>query len=180
MYLAAQIFAFLSIALIVYSSAKKVTRKTLLVFNVIINIFNAIHYLLLGAYSGAVCCTIFTVMLVVFYFKGKTKFLSGIHLPILFGAAFIVFGLLTYENMISVIPIVGHLLLVIAFWMDEEIVIKDFCVVVAILWVIYNGLLHSVVNFCGQLLCFVSYTCYVIRYYGNKRKAKKESEMVVK
>ena len=172
MYIASQVCAFIAIALIVYSSAVKVSRKALLVYNILVNVYNAAHYLLLQAYSGAVCCVIFAIMLFVFYFKGKTKFLSSIMLPVVFGVAFVVFGLATYQNWISIIPIVGHLLLVIAFWMDEEIVIKRFCVVVALMWVVYNGLLWSVVNFCGQVVCFISYTTYVVRWHRRERRAK--------
>ena len=174
MFIIAQIAAFIAIALIIYSSFRKVGRQALLIFNIITNILNATHYLLLDAYSGAVCSVIFTIMLAVFYFKGKTKFLSSIALPILFGAAFIGFGLLTYQNWISVIPIVGHCLLVIAFWMDEEIVIKEFCVVVAAMWTVYNGLIWSPVNFIGQLFCFFSYSSFVIRYFRNKKRTEKE------
>lgn len=173
-HLIAEIISLIAISLIVYSSVKKVGRKTLLVFNIVINVLNATHYLLMEAYSGMACCLIFCIMLAVFYFKGTTKFLSSLIVPALFLAAFVGFGLLTYQNWISIIPIVGHSLLVIAFWMDEEIVIKEFCVGIALMWVVYNGLIHSYVNFFGQIGCFISYTIFVIRYYRNKKRREGE------
>lgn len=175
-HLIAEIISVLAISLIVYSSIKKVGRKTLLVFNIIINLMNATHYLLMQAYSGTACCLIFCAMLAVFYFKGATKFLSSLVVPALFMVAFVVFGLLTYQNWISLFPIVGHSLLVIAFWMDREIVIKEFCVGIALMWVAYNGLIHSYVNFFGQIGCFISYLIFVIRYYVKKKKAAENTE----
>jgi len=184
MYISAQICALISILINFYVSVKKLSRRGILGLNIIINLLNTAHYLLIGFYelqapsdassgggfSGAACSLIFTLMLVAFFFKGKNRFLSSIALPITFGVAFVVFGFATYQSLVSLIPIIGHLLLVIAFWMDEEIIIKEFLIAVAFLWALYNGLLGSVVNLVGQSISFILYTAYVIKYYINKKK----------
>lgn len=176
MYIVSQILALAAIFLTAFSSAKKLSRKALLIFNIAINVLNATHYLLLGGNSGAACSILFTVMLTVYYFKGQTKLLSSKLVPVFFGILFTITGILTYQNPASIIPIIGHLLLVVAFWMDTEIRIKEFCIIVAILWIIYNIILKSVVNVCGQSVCFVTYTIYVVRYHiAAKKSTSKEA-----
>lgn len=90
MYILAQILVSISTALLVYSSVRVLGRKVVVLFNALINFFGGIHYLLLDAYSGAVCAALCVVMIMVFFFKGKTKFLSSIAFPIVFSIVFVV------------------------------------------------------------------------------------------
>ncbi len=172
MYIAAQILVFISIALLVYSSVRKLGRKTVVLFNVLINFFWGIHYLLLEAYSGAACAAICTVMITVFYFKGKTKFLSSYALPIVFSVVFIAFGLLTYQNIFSIIPIVGNVIMTFAFFSDTEIEIKTCFVIIAALLTAYNGIIGSLLGCLGQVLSLVSNIFFVVRYHIQKRRQK--------
>ena len=173
MYILAQVLVFISIALLVYSSVRKLGRKVVVLFNVLINFFWGIHYLLLEAYSGAACAAICVVMITVFYFKGKTKFLSSIALPIVFAVVFIAFGLYTYQNIFSLLPIIGNVIMCFAFFSDTEIEIKTCFVIIAALLTAYNGIIGSVLGCFGQVLSLGSNIFFVARYHINKKKEAK-------
>lgn len=163
-FIIAQIIGAIAIVLLIYSSAKKVGRKPLLIFNILINLLWAIHYIMLDARSGCACSVIAAIMVFASYFKGNNKFMSSPAVPVFFSIVFIVFGLITYQNPISIIPIVGNILVTVAFWNDKEYTIKSIFVVVAFMWVVYGGLIGSVISVIGQSMSFFTNLSYVIRH----------------
>lgn len=173
MYIAAQISGGLSIAILLVYTLVRVSRKTILICNILINLLWALHYLLLGAYTGAICSFICAFMVAVFFLKGRVKWLSGIYVPLFFAAVFIVFGIVTWNDIFSVIPIVGHMIIIVALWMDREIVIKTLYIFVAALWVVYNVAYFSYIGVIGQSLSFLFNIFYVAKYYCRQRKREK-------
>ena len=79
MFVAAQIAGGFAIAVLLAYSIVKVTSRTILFCNIVINLLWAVHYLLLGAYTGCACSLLFTLMVTVYFFKNSCRFLSGIH-----------------------------------------------------------------------------------------------------
>ena len=164
MYWIAQGIGAVAIILLIYSCAKKMGRKPLLVFNILINLLWAVHYIMLDAKSGCACSVIAAAMIFASYFKGNNKFMASLAVPLIFSVIFTVFGLLTYQNWISVIPIAGNILVTFAFWNDKEYTIKSIFVVVAFMWVVYGGLIGSVISVIGQSMSFVTNIYYVIKH----------------
>lgn len=161
----AQVLAVTATVILLVYSLMHVSRKTILICNIIINLLNAVHYLLMQSYSGAVCSLLCTGMVFAFYFKDKWRYRYLI--PSLFGLSFIVFGLLTWQNGWSVIPIIGHLILTCAFLNDRPIMIKAMFIAVAFLWMVYNFVLGSWMFLAGQTLSFLFNLYYVIRFRKN-------------
>ena len=176
MFVAAQIAGGFAIAVLLAYSIVKVTSRTILFCNIVINLLWAVHYLLLGAYTGCACSLLFTLMVTVYFFKNSCRFLSGIHIPLIFAAVFILFGALTWEGTSSFLPIVINLILTAAMWMDREIVIKGMCIPVAAMWVVYNCFYLSYIGIIGQALSFLFHSIYVIMYIGRKKREEKPRE----
>lgn len=166
-YWIAQGLSLLSTVILLTVSIAKVKRKTILLANIVINLLLCASYYLLKGYSGAVCSLICVAVVSVFYFKDKIR--KHIWVPILFCLAFIVFGILTWQNLSSVIPIIGNIILVIAFWCDREVTIKSLIAVVAALWIVYNIILKSYFGVAGQTLSFLFNIICVIRRLRNKK-----------
>jgi len=162
----AQGLSMLSTIILLVISLVNVKRKIILLGNIIINLLLSTSYYLLDGYSGAVCCLICIAVVSVFYFKEKIR--KHIWIPILFSVAFVVFGTLTWQNFSSLIPIIGHIVLVIAFWCDDEVTIKSLIAVVAALWIIYNIVVRSYSGVVGQSLSFAFNIINVMRYRKNK------------
>ena len=164
---AGQILSLLSNAILLVVSILKVKRKVLLLANVVINLLLAASYFCLKGYSGAVCSLICVAVVAVFYFKEKIR--KHIWIPILFSIAFIVFGIITWQNLASIIPVIGNIILVIAFWCDNEPTIKSLIAVVAALWIVYNIIIRSYFGIIGQSLSFLFNIICVFRYLKSRK-----------
>ena len=63
MYLIAQALGFVATAILLTYTLCNVSRKTIMICNIIINSLWAVHYLILDAYTGAFC-SFFTAVMV--------------------------------------------------------------------------------------------------------------------
>ena len=173
MYIFAQILGGVAIAVILAYSILPVGRKIILLGNILVNLLWAVHFAILGAYSGALCSLLCSIMALVFYFKGRGKILSSIFVPVAFGALFLAFGIITWDNYYSLIPAAVNIMLVVALWLNREILIKILYIPMAALWVFYNAIYFSWIGIIGQSLSFCFNTAFVI-YWCIRRKSDEE------
>lgn len=172
LFITAQIIGGIAVALLLFYAIKEVSRNAILVFNIAINLLWAVHYFMLKAYTGAACCLICVAMIIVFRFKRSAKFLSGIYVPLFFGAVFITFGILTWDNALSLIPIAINILITIAMWLDRALLIKTLALPIATLYIIYNFFYFSYIGAIGQSLSLVFHTVFVIKENIKLHKTK--------
>ena len=160
-----QLLAVAAISLLVWYTIRPVSRRAIMSFNIVINLLWAGHYMLLKAYSGAVCSVFCALMVWVFSYKGKRPFLSKLAVPLFFAIMFLAGGLLTWQGIGSLLPIMGNILLVIAMWRDREWTIKAICILVAALWVVYNWMNRSLIGGIGQTLSLIANLVYVATHH---------------
>jgi len=172
MYLLAQFFGFCATAILLTYTLCTVSRKTIMVCNIVLNSLWAVHYLLLEAYTGAFCSFFTALMVLGCSFKGKNKLFTGIWIPLFFNFGFIVIEIFTWAGLPTLIQMAGNFLLVIAMWKDREIDIKALFIPVGILWFIYNFIYFSWVGLVCQFLAVSFNVFFVVRYCIRKRKEK--------
>ena len=170
MYILAQIIGFIATAILLTYTLCTVSRRTIMICNIIINALWAVHYLLLDAYTGAFCSFFTVLMVVASSFKGRNKLFKGLFVPILFGIGYVLLSIFTWVGIPSLIQIVGNFLLVTAMWCDEEISIKGLFIPVGILWFIYNFIYFSWIGLICQALAVSFNVFYVVRYLIRKKK----------
>ena len=168
MYVTSQIIAAVSTLILITYAVMKVNRNVILICNIAINVLLGVHYLLLESYSGAICSGITAIMVWVFCYKDKCEIMRlrifGVPvIPIFFTVLFIVSGYLSWQDVWSVIPVTGNILLVIALWNDNENIIKGIFIIVGLMWIILNLHLRSVANIVGQCLSVTSNIIYFVR-----------------
>ena len=154
----AQVLGFIAfvISLLAFHKNKK---EKILGSMILSNIFDLIHYLLLGAYSGcitkliAICRNIFVI------FKDKNKVLSSNIFLYVFILVYIMSGILTFENIWSIFPIVSALIYVVAIWKGNELTLKKAACFGYFLWLIYNilvlsisGIISNIVSICSLFI----------------------------
>ena len=172
MYILAQTIGFCATAILLTYTLCNVSRKTIMVCNVIINTLWAIHYLILEAYTGAFCSLFTASMVLACSFKGKNKLFTGIWIPVFFNICFIVIEIFTWAGFPTLIQMAGNAILVIAMWCDKEIEIKALFIPVGILWFIYNFIYFSWIGLICQTLAVSFNVFFVTRYYlRHKKKA---------
>ena len=163
MYIIAQILGIIATVILLGYTLVKVDRRKILVFNIIINLLWAVHYLILKAYTGSFCSLFTALMVYISSFKGRNAFFKTLAVPIIFSILYIIIEVLTWAGISTVIQMVGNILLTIAMWSDEEKRIKALFIPVGILWFMYNYIYFSPIGLIGQALAVSFNVFYLIK-----------------
>ncbi|MCR5223659.1 MAG: YgjV family protein [Bacilli bacterium] len=119
-FIIAQVFGVCIFILNIITFSYKETNKVLL-FNGLANALSIIQYILLGAYTGALCCTIAVTRNVIFSkFKDKVPviyLIIYVVLVIIINASFV-------KSIIDIIPIINIIIFAIALWTKKIKLIK--------------------------------------------------------
>ena len=138
-----------------YATIKHLERGPILFINIIVNLLWAVHYSLLGAWTGMAGSVLTAFMFFVFSFKDSFPAHEVRGVPVLF---FLLFGLLTYRTWggpISLLSLGGYGFLLFAIWNDKEWDIKAWCLPAAVLFLLYNIAVSSIIGIVMQALSFV-------------------------
>lgn len=125
-------------------------RRNLLILNILGVFFNALAYILLGAWTGLAMCGI--VFFRNFYSfwddthsKGSTKITKrDVVVLCITYAAIIAVTIPTYNGFWSLMSVFGTSLYNYSIWQKNTLVYKALGVPVGILWIIYNAFVGSV------------------------------------
>jgi len=163
-------FVAMGIALVTFTFR---TRKRILVSKMIADALWVVHYLLLGASSGAVINAINVAREGVFYHKEK-KWASILLWPVLFVCANAVSTLFSWQGWISLLPLLGSSINVVALWCASPRWMRLLSIPALTLWEIYSILVGSVPSMIVNVLSIIS------AVWGLAREArKKRSELSV-
>lgn len=156
-----------------YATIRHLERGPILFINIIVNLLWAVHYSLLGAWTGTAGSVLTAFMFFVFSFKESFRTHETKGIPALF---FLLFGLLTYRTWggpISLLSLGGYWFLLFAIWNDREWDIKAWCLPAAVLFLLYNIAVSSIVGIVMQALSFVFNLVFISTH---KREAIKKSD----
>lgn len=160
MILLAQAIGFLGLTSHVLSFQQK-TRGKVLLFTMIGCIFWALHFSLLGFYTAAAVNLVVALRSFVFYrYKNRDNHL------LLYGfmIIFIVSTALTWQGMISSLPLVACLISTYASWQMSAQKIRWFTLPVPILWFSHNILAGSIAAMIADTSVFISIVVGLWRY----------------
>ncbi len=140
-------------------------RRSIILCNVLSRGLYVLQYLLLGAFSGAVL-DILGMGVSLLAQKKDASFLKK-HLPAVIVSADLVVlgvGLLLYENVFSLLPILGVLLHTGAFWMTREKHIRRISFFGSPFWLAYNLYSRAYGSAVGDVITMVSIGVAMVRY----------------
>ena len=172
-YLISQIVGFVAfvISLIAYHRKKKEKIfKTMM----LANLLDITHYLLLGAYSGCLTKVIALVRNEIIILKEKKEKLNN---KIVLTALFIIYlisGLITYENIYSVLPMLAAMTYLYFVWNGDELKVKKIAFFGYFLWLIYNICVFSIAGIISNCVSIIS---TFIAVYNEKRLDKSEENI---
>lgn len=160
----ANILGIAAMAMFVFSYQLK-TRRTLIFFNAGSRVLYVLQYILLGAFEGLVLdATAFLVSLLAQY-KDRGWLKKHIKLVIVGSNIFIVaMGLICYQNIFSLLPIIGVLFETGALWPSNERHIRWLSLLGAPFWLAYNLLFAAYGSAAGNVLTIVSIGIAIVRY----------------
>ena len=167
MFVFAQILALIAIITWVISILLK-KKKDILLMQVIANGIYGLEYLLLNALSAAGMNFLSFVRLLIYYFYTKNKIKMPKWLLLVFLILVIIFGFITYDGYLSIIPVIITLLYAYAFWQDNLFIARIIYIVAAIAWIYYNYHVRAYVGVVGNILEIISGTTALIKYREEK------------
>lgn len=147
--LIAQIFALCSSLCLLLSFWQK-KRIKILFFQTLDSVFDIIQYFLLGAYTGS-CISLLGALRAYTFSKTNHKFFLYLFL-VLYTLA----SILTFDGMISIIPLLAALLYTLVTWNKKEKYIRMFSILVFSLWFLYDILVQAYVSSCTDLVLIIS------------------------
>ena len=146
-------------------------RRNIMLFQMSASLLFSLQLLLLGAFTGACVDFISFIRTLVFEKRGKYKWADSPFLLIAFLLAMIVSGIVTWDNIYSLLAILGSCLSTLALWMKSERKILLISLLVGPCWIVYN-LLHG--SYTGALNEVLAMTSICIGLYRLHRSSKKK------
>lgn len=168
MVILAQVLALFAILFWVISILLK-NKKNILLMQVIANGIYGIEYLLLGAFSAASMNFLSFLRLLVYYFYTSLNIKMPKWILFVFIALVLLFGIITYDGLISLLPIIITVLYTYAFWQNNLNVARIIYIVAAIIWIYYNYEVGAYVGIIGNALEITTELISLIKYRGGKK-----------
>ncbi len=163
-----QAVGFVAMAIIVASYQQK-SHKNILVFQMISGTLFTVHYLLLGAYTGAVM-NLLGAMRSLIYSNRDKKWASSVLWPISFSIAFAVSGILTWANIFSILPMIAMLLSSVVLWIENPKINRSLSIPSSCCWLFYNIKTVSYPGIITEIFVLTSIIIGIIRLDIKKKK----------
>lgn len=112
-------------------------RKNIILYQTLACFFFSFHYYLINALTASILNFVGIARGVVFYNKNKFDKKYIMYL-ILFIALYLTSGILTYENIFSILPVLAYILYIISVFNEKEIIMKLINFIVSTIWLIYD------------------------------------------
>lgn len=162
------------IAVILFTVSYQFKKKSgIIICSVLSRASYVLQYVLLGAFTGAV---IDLTAGIVSYCAGlveNPRFKKYSKLIIILSyVALLLAGILSYENIFSILVLVGTLIEVSAFWMKSEKGVLIISLFAPPFWFAYNVYSLAIVGAAGNVFTFVSVVIGLYKYYKIRRKPK--------
>ena len=168
----AQIVGYIAVVIFLLSYLQK-TRMRIIGFNLTSRVLYILQYLLLGAFEGAVLDVLGAISSLIAS-KKNSGLVKRFALPILIllDVSMIVAGVLLYENIFSILPVLGVLFHTTAFWIDDERVIRAVSLIGSPFWLIYNFVSRAYGSAIGDGLTIGAIIIAMVKY--RKKKEQKQ------
>ena len=166
----AQAVGFLGLLIVIIGFQKNTNRDILLYQIIASGIFLA-HFIMLGALTGAVMNILGGARNVLFYFRDR-KWANSILWMYFFIAVYIVAGILTWQNIFSLFPIVGMCIATVGYWVKNPRLTRLILLPSSPCWMIYNIATSSFAGILTESFAMTSLLVGIIRFDILKKPAK--------
>ena len=159
--LVAQILGFVGTAIVVIGMQQK-KYKHIVICKIGNELFSAIHYLLLGGYTGMLANFASCLTNGCYYFrikKGKTT----LPFQIVFATMFVIIGALSWHGPISIFVVLAKLISSVALGIKNPRIIRMLNLISNPCWLIYNIYVGSIAGMVTDTLVTISVLIAVIR-----------------
>ncbi len=173
MFILAQIFGLITLIITVINIQLK-SKEKIVMLNVWANVAITIQYFLLGAYTGAIVSILNALRDIVYFLFKKKKLKPSIIVLLIFEIVAIVSGILSWQNIWSIIPIIVTIIYTYGLWQDDIKILRVTTVIIGYGWTIYDIIVKAYV---AALQVATQGTSALIALIINKRKNNKNERI---
>ena len=150
-YIISQIFTILGIILLGSSYLCK-SKRQILILTLLSSICYGGHNFLLGAITGVAMNIVTIITSIWLYINEKSKKETSLIFLITISLLIIILGILSYQNIFSLLPIIASLLFTYSIWQNNNKVYRWIGLLTSILWLSYNTYLHSIFGIISECI----------------------------
>lgn len=169
----AQIFGILGAISMLLSSWQKTKRKVLSLL-ILDNICYFMQYILLGAFTGAFTNIVGLIRTTTFKYKYKYKILSSNIILFIIILIYILTGILTYKDQISVLPVMAAIIYTYTLWQNNIRIIRIGTFIMICACFIYNIAVSAYTSALVEAILLISSLLSIIKNDILKINYKKE------
>lgn len=162
--------------LFAFISFQRNNNKGILFFQIMATTAFIFHFLLLGAYTGAMMNLLGALRNIVFFYKEK-KWASKRYWLYLFNVLYIVCGIMTWKGLYSLLPMVAMVVSTIGLWLNNPRHTRFLVFPSSPCWLVYNIITNSIAGIFTEIFVLCSLTIGIIRFdiikSGNKGRTEK-------
>lgn len=153
-YLLSQIFAFIAVIFLGLTYLIK-DKKIILVFAILFAACYGIQYLILNAITGLLMNIVSVIRNIWFYINAKNKKKNSILVLISLIVISIIFGMISFNNIFSLLPIIATILYTYSIWQDDIKIYRYLAVPISLSWIGYNIYSHSLVSTISECILLI-------------------------
>lgn len=147
---------------------RDISRKATITIKAFCDGLAAVHFALLGQWTGCAICSVNISRGICFSQKDRKAWATGIYMPILFCVLTIGVSLLSWSGTVSLLPMAGSCLAVIGYWCRDTRYLRLFNLVGISCWFVYSILVLSISTMISNLIYIISILITMFRIAGKK------------
>lgn len=168
LFILAQICGIIALILTVIAVQFK-TKEKIVMCSVFANIVVAMQFFLLNAITGAVVSIINTIRCIIFYYYKKKDIKPSIIILLIFEIIAVVSGIMSWQNIWSIIPIIVTVIYTYGLWQDNVKVIRIATGIAGFGWAIYDVIVMAYVGAVQEASQLIS---AIIALFRNRKEIK--------
>lgn len=145
------------------------TKEKILIGMIISNLVAAMQFFLLNAITGGIISLINVIRCIVFYMFKKENKKPSILVLLIFEIIVFVSGIISWQNIWSILPIIATATYTYGIWQDDVLKIKYISAIIGFEWSIYDIIVRAYVGCVQGIIQVTSAIIAIIRY----KKVKK-------
>lgn len=151
MFLLAQVFGTLGL-ISMASSYQQKKKKNFLFFQIFSNLFYGLQYLVLNAYTALITCLISMVRTLIYHRNEQRNKENPISSLIIIELIIIIVGIVTYNNIYSLLPIFITFIFTYGTWQKNLRTSYKIGMISSFLWIVYNLIVKAYIGMIGAII----------------------------
>lgn len=174
MNIAAQIVGIFGIVLSLLSFQLK-QRKYIMLFQMTASLMFSTQLFMVGAITGG-CLDLISFVRTLIFANNSKKWASSPLWLVGFILVMIATGIMTWENLWSILPIMGSILSTVALWMKRERNIRLVSLLVGPCWMVYNVVTGAYTGALSEVIAMTSIVIGLLRHDRKKKETTTEKK----